>query len=577
MAMPAATLACSTLRYLGEPCTSLSFLSHYQLYKYPFSPHVLFPLVLFLITDFSSRLSSMTASPTKSNDIIVELSPQDSTMTPTTDSKPEVEHEEKHIELVHHDLKELENSGLWYHKRIVPWIPPYSNSFVQIVVMSFVIFLTPGCFNAITGIGNSGISDPKVADNANVALYSCFATIGAFGGVICNTIGVKACLMFGGTGYLMYTASLLCFHEVQNKGFPVFAGAYLGVCAGLTWAAQGSIVMSYALEHKKATAIMVNWVIFNLGAVIGSIIPLAQNMTSGESHVNAGTFVIFMVLMACGVVLAGFMLPMDKVYKSDGTKVIAKKYPKITQELKGMWKVLRTEKKIYFLFPMFCASNWFYTYQFNNFNGARFNVRTRSLNSLLYWLTQMIGAILIGFMLDWKRFSRPVRARIGWTVIFVIGMVTWGGGLKFQLGVTRENVEDMELIDFHDGAYIGPMFLYMCYGLFDAIFQSYIFWILGTFSNNPKKVALYASFYKSLQSAFNAIVWRLDAQHTPFMHMFASSWALLAGTMVIAAPCVFFMITEHTAAEDDDIDEIMDEDEIIAVKSVEELKVAKEA
>lgn len=50
----------------------------------------------------------MTASPTKSNDIIVELSPQDSTMTPTTDSKPEVEHEEKHIELVHHDLKELE-------------------------------------------------------------------------------------------------------------------------------------------------------------------------------------------------------------------------------------------------------------------------------------------------------------------------------------------------------------------------------------------------------------------------------------------------------------------------------------
>lgn len=47
--------------------------------------------------------------------------------------------------------------------------------------------------------------------------------------------------------------------------------------------------------------------------------------------------------------------------------------------------------------------------------------------------------------------------------------------------------------------------------------------------------------------------------------------------MVIAAPCVFFMITEHTAAEDDDIDEIMDEDEIIAVKSVEELKVAKEA
>ncbi|KAF3986003.1 hypothetical protein FT663_04720 [Candidozyma haemuli var. vulneris] len=527
----------------------------------------------------------MAPSSTKSADIInVESSPTESQISPSSDLKVEVEHEEqhesssdKHIDLVHHDLKELEKSGLWYHKRIIPGIPPYSNSFVQIIVMSFVIFLTPGCFNAITGIGNSGISDPKVADNANVALYSCFATIGAFSGVICNYIGVKACLMFGGTGYFMYTASLLVFHQTGNKGFPVFAGAYLGVCAALTWAAQGSIVMSYALEHKKATAIMVYWVIFNCGAVIGSIIPLAQNMTTGDSHVNAGTYVAFMILMAGGVVLAGFMLPMDKVYKSDGTKVIAKKYPKITHEIKGMWKVLKTEGKIYFMFPMFCASNWFYTYQFNNFNAARFNVRTRSLNGLLYWLTQMVGAIVIGFLLDWKRFKRPMRAKLGWIVIFLFGMATWGGGLKFQLGVTRENVDDDPLIDFHDSNYIGPMFLYMCYGGFDAIFQSYIFWVLGTFSNNPKKVALYASFYKSLQSAFNAIVWRLDAQKTPFMHMFASSWALVVVSMLIAAPMIFFKITEHTNAEDDDIDDMMDDEEITTVRDNEEAKDAKEA
>lgn len=526
----------------------------------------------------------MPASSTKSNNIVnVDLTPSGSDITPASDVKVEIDHEEdhdaesKHIDLVHHDWKELENSGLWYHKRWIPWIPPYSNSFVQIVIMSFVIFLTPGCFNAITGIGNSGISDPKVADNANVALYSTFATVGAFGGVICNCIGVRACLMFGGTGYFLYTASLLTFHQTANKGFPVFAGAYLGVCAACTWAAQGSIVMSYTTEDKKATAIMVFWVIFNFGAVIGSIIPLAQNMHSGESHVNIGTWVAFMILMAAGVVLAGFMLPMSKVYKGDGTKVIAKKYPKLTTELKGMWKVLRTEKKIYFMFPMFCASNWFYTYQFNDVNAARFNVRTRSLNGLLYWLTQMLGAILIGLLLDWKRFNRPMRAKIGWVVVFLWGMATWGGGLKFQLGVTRENVGDLTPIDFKEGRYIGPMFLYMCYGAFDAIFQTFIFWILGSFSNNPKKVALYASFYKSLQSAFNAIVWRLDAQETPFMNMFASSWALVVASLLIAFPCVFFMITEHTAAEDDDIDEIMDEEEITTVKTNEEKKNAQEA
>lgn len=472
-----------------------------------------------------------------------------------------------HLEPVHHSWTEIEASGKWYDRRYVSWIPPYSHAMTQLVIMSFVLFLTPGCFNAITGIGNSGIADHKVADNANVALYSTFATIGAFGGVICNVIGVRACLMFGGTGYLMYTTSLLVYHYTENKGFPVFAGAYLGVCAAVTWAAQGSMMMSYALEHRKATAIMVFWVIFNFGAVIGSLIPLAQNMTSGESNVNAGTYVAFMVLMGAGIVLAFFLLPMDKVYKSDGTKVIAKKYPKIQDELRGMLKVLMTERKIYFLFPMFCASNWFYTYQFNNFNGARFNVRTRSLNSLLYWLSQMLGAIFFGSIMDCQKWRRAVRARIGFFIVFITGLAIWGGGLKFQLGVTRENVGDKPLIDFHDGEYIGPMFLYMFYGVHDAIFQSFIFWILGTFSNNPKKVALYASFYKSLQSAFAAIVWRLDAMLVSYMSLFASSWGLIQGTMIIAAPMILFKITDHTSAEEDGIEDLLGEDEVKSVKS----------
>lgn len=426
--------------------------------------------------------------------------------------------------------------------------------------MSFVLFLTPGCFNAITGIGNSGISDPKVADNANVALYSTFATIGAIGGVICNLIGIRWCLVIGGTGYVMYTLSLLVYHYKQNAAFCIFAGAYLGFCASLTWAAQGSVIMSYALENRKAHAIMVFWVIFNSGAVLGSLIPLVQNLKSGNSNVNAGTYIGFLVLMSLGIILAIFMLPMDRVHRSDGSRVIAKKYPKISDEIRGMFRLLRHEPKIYFLFPMFCASNWFYTYQFNDVNAARFNVRTRSLNSLLYWLFQMLGSIAVGVILDWQRFSRPTRARIGYSIIFFSSLAIWGGGLKFQLGVTRENVKENPLIDFKDSDYIGPMFLYIGYGALDAAFQSFIFWILGTFSNNPKKVALYASFYKSLQSAFAAIAWRLDATEHSFMAMFASSWGLLQGSLVIAAPLILFKITETTAPELDDMANIMHPD-----------------
>lgn len=430
---------------------------------------------------------------------------------------------------------------------------------VQIVVMSFVLFLTPGCFNAITGIGNSGISNPKVSDNANVALYSTFATIGAFGGVICNVIGVRWCLMIGSTGYVIYTISLLVFHYRQIDAFCIFSGAYLGFSASLTWAAQGSVIMSYTTENKKANAIMVFWVIFNFGAVIGSLIPLIQNLKLGESNVNAGTYVAFIVLMTFGIILAAFMLPMDLVHRSDGSRVIAKRYPKITEELRGMFRVLKRQPKLFFLFPMFCASNWFYTYQFNDINATRFNVRTRSLNSLLYWLFQMVGSIALAKVLDWKRFRRLTRARIGYTVVFVFSLATWGGCLKFQMGVTRYNVKDAPMIDFKGPDYIGPMLLYIFFGILDAIFQSFIFWILGTFSNNPRKVALYASFYKSLQSAFSAIAWRLDATEHSFMTMFVSSWAFTQGSLIFAAPLILFKITDTTVPEDDDIADLMPE------------------
>lgn len=485
--------------------------------------------------------------------------------------------DETHLELKHHTPEEIAESGKWYDKRLVPHIPQYSNSMVQIVMLAFVLFLTPGMFNALTGIGGGGISDITTADNANVALYSTFATIGFFAGTICNYVGIKACLIGGGTGYGVYAASLLCFYHTQNKGFVIFAGAYLGVCAACLWAAQGTIIMSYPTEDKKGRAIMVFWVIFNLGAVIGSIIPLANNIENKGSAVGDSTYIAFLVLMFCGCIVALFMLPIDKVWKSDGTRVMNKKYPSWKKELLDLYKLLKSEPKIFLLFPMFFASNWFYTYQFNDFNAGRFNIRTRSLNSLLYWLSQMFGAVIFGSILDLKYFRRSNRAKIGYVILTIVSLAIWGGGLKFQLGFTRDDVTSPDAegkippkltpIDFEDGAYIGPMFLYIFYGVFDSMFQTYIFWVIGSMTNNPKKNALYAGFYKGLQSAGAVIVWRLDALKKPFIDMFASSWALVNGSLIIAFPLIWFMITDHTALENDNMTDVITENELKSIKS----------
>jgi MFS family permease len=110
------------------------------------------------------------------------------------------------------------------------------------------------------------------ANNANVALYSTFSVVGFFAGTFTNKLGIKLTLSFGGLGYFIYASSLLSYNHTQNDGFLIFAGALLGVCAGLLWTAQGAIMMSYPPEGSKGRYISWFWMIFNLGAVIGSLV-----------------------------------------------------------------------------------------------------------------------------------------------------------------------------------------------------------------------------------------------------------------------------------------------------------------
>ena len=76
----------------------------------------------------------------------------------------------------------------------------------------------------------------------------------------------------GGIGYVVYVASFLSYSYTANADFNIFAGALLGVCAGMLWAAQGAIMISFPKEEDKGKYISWFWMIFNLGAVLGSLV-----------------------------------------------------------------------------------------------------------------------------------------------------------------------------------------------------------------------------------------------------------------------------------------------------------------
>lgn len=127
-------------------------------------------------------------------------------------------------------------------------------------------------WNALNGLGGGGLVDAEPANNANVALYSTFAVAGFFAGIGTNKLGVRITLSLGGFGYAIYSSSLLCYKHTQNQGFLIFAGLQLGLAAGLFWAAQGMVMISYPTEDSKGKYISWSWMIYNMGAVIGSIV-----------------------------------------------------------------------------------------------------------------------------------------------------------------------------------------------------------------------------------------------------------------------------------------------------------------
>lgn len=334
----------------------------------------------------------------------------------------------------------------------------------------------------------------------------------------------------------------------------------LGSGASSTWAP--SLAAWYALHVSVSSTALPS-----ANCLRNEQIPLGENIhVKTNSTVSDGTYIGFIVLMFCGAVLALLLCNANDIIRKDGSRVILKKNPSWQSEFIGLWETLRFEPFIVFLFPMFFASNWFYVYQQNAVNGARFTTRTKALNSLLYWLAQIIAAWITGVLVDVQKVRRSVRAKLTWVVLLVFTFALWGGGYAYQKQYTRESVDPLlnssyEPTDWTSDGYVGPMFLYIFYGFYDAVWQACIYWYMGALSNSGRRLANYVGFYKGIQSVGAAVAANLDGRKLSFMSEFISNWALLGASLVVSIPVVFFKIRDHVEVETDlrDTDETVED------------------
>lgn len=141
------------------------------------------------------------------------------------------------------------------------------------------------------------------------------------------------------------------------------------------------------------------------------------------------------------------------------------------------------------MLPTFITPEMFFPFQ-ASMNAYAFNLRTRTLNSLLNNLIQIPTTFLMGYILDSERFgSRKRRAFIGisidaiWITGTYIAQTIWLSKWKFNRAIGGPE------IDVHDAAYGGAVIIYMLYAAQYGIFQNVVLWILGTLTNDPHKTA----------------------------------------------------------------------------------------
>ncbi|KAF9897900.1 hypothetical protein BX616_004792 [Lobosporangium transversale] len=424
----------------------------------------------------------------------------------------------------------------------------WTSPLAQVIAVGFICFCCPGMFNALNSLNGGGQVDTKVGQNANVALYTCFAIFGLLSGAIHNKLGPKWTILIGCSAYILYVGSLLCYNHTLNGAFTITAGGILGIGAGMLWTAQGAIMMAYPREQDKGKYIGYFWAIFNSGAVLGSVIAFAINYNVTEVKSLADSvYITFLVIMSAGALIALSLAPPTAVTHSNGDKIQIQKFPTWTGEVIAVLKLFLDWRMIA-LIPMFLSSNWFYSYQFSTVNGYYFSTRTQSLNNIFYWLSQIGGSWTFARVLDYQGVNRRTRSFWGLGIVTICFVSTWVGGIFFQK--TYKLGDPKPGVDFKIGAdYIGPLFLYIFYGLNDAAWQTYCYWLMGALSNDVAVLSRYAGFYKCIQSSGGAIAWRINALEISFMTELIICFSLL----VLSLPGALFLSTRIKDSSDDGV------------------------
>ncbi|CAG9942430.1 unnamed protein product [Clonostachys rosea f. rosea IK726] len=371
----------------------------------------------------------------------------------------------------------------------------YRSSIFSALIVAITAFTCPGIFGALNGMGAGGGAKPEVSDAANAVVFAVIALGSPIVGAVCGWLTPKWTLVIGTLGYAPYAAGFFVVDKYGQEWLLLFGSVTCGLSACFLWVASGAIFMGYPEEHRKGLATSLKFMLQNLGASIGGIISLALNVTRNyRGSISNATYIVMIVIMCIGLPFSLFLPAADRVQRSDGRRVILKKSKSILSEFKILWALLK-QPKVLAMMPMMLYAQWFLAYQWK-FNYSYFTVRSRALNSMLFYISGFLASWLLGQFLDWQRFSRKTRARVGFLVLFFSVGASWIIGQAVQVHYAKTT----PTLDWAETEYGLGCFVFLLWGASDPIVTTYKYWIAGSLTNNVNEAAFLSALINSIGS-----------------------------------------------------------------------------
>lgn len=212
----------------------------------------------------------------------------------------------------------------------------------------------------------------------------------------------------------------------------------------------------------------IQWVLCETGSTIAAIVALGINMQVDPDTQDAGApnavYIVFVIIQVTAMALALLLLVRPKnVVRSDGTKLAIFQASTMKNELLGIWNMV-TDIKFMMLLPAIFAAEMALALQ-SSLNAFYFNLRTRSLNNVMFNFIQIPASFIMTWILDSPRFGqRKTRALIGITVMSLVtlGICAAEAGWLAVNDISRNAPGPS--VDWTDSAFPGPFVIYVIYG-----------------------------------------------------------------------------------------------------------------